>query len=233
MLVAGVPLVVATAASASRAPTADELAQIARDTGETAACLTVRITTAKDADAGYARVERTEPAPAGCSAANAFTVLTTAGAEPGFWLELLSTNDDGKGPCSENEIPAGVGRDLDVCDPPVPPSRTQLTCWRYSKAGKGRQITARRPSSCLTLAPDDSFADAADLRKLRWRGWGKSVARATGRAYSFHPGQGGPKWVRATVTASRPVEVNGQRFYRRLTVKTRYGTGRPITLPTP
>lgn len=85
-----------------------------------------------------------------------------------------------------------------------------------------------KPSSCNTLGPEDSFAEAANLAKLKWKKWGQSTATATGIERGFRKPA---SKIKVTVTASG-LEANdcGGESYTRIKVKSKFGTLRQ-TLP--
>lgn len=89
-------------------------------------------------------------------------------------------------------------------------------------SGESSRVTKRKPSSCTTLGPDDSFAGALNLAKLKWKGWGKATATATGIERGFRSPASN---IKVRVTASRPRANDcGGYTYTRIKSTSRYGT---------
>lgn len=88
--------------------------------------------------------------------------------------------------------------------------------------GATNRVAKRKPTSCTTLGPKDSFASAANLSKLTWKSWGQATATATGVELGFHEP---PENLKATVTVSAPKANDcGGYSYTKLKVKTKAGT---------
>ncbi len=100
------------------------------------------------------------------------------------------------------------------------PGKVSLLCL---PSGESTNRKAKvKPSSCNTLGAEDSFAEAANLAKLKWKRWGKSTATATGIERGFREPA---SKIKITVTASR-LEANdcGGKSYTRIKVKSKFGT---------
>ena len=110
--------------------------------------------------------------------------------------------------------PPGVGADLGLCKQ----RGTYLLCANARATARHR---AFKPRTCNTLGPRQPFADAVNLAKLRWSGWGKATATARGVDRGFRKKD---KDVAVTVRASgRAVGCRGDWVYTRLRVHSRYG----------
>ena len=86
-------------------------------------------------------------------------------------------------------------------------------------------VLRRAPTRCTLLPPNAAFADGANLASLRWRGWGRSSATATGVELGFHlPFSHIPVAVTAyRVRADRC--GRGVRLYTRVRTASRFGSG--------
>jgi len=112
------------------------------------------------------------------------------------------------------KAPPGVGADLGLCKQ----RRTYLLCANARATSRHR---AFEPRTCNTLGRRQPFADAVNLAKLRWSGWGKATATARGVDRGFRKKD---KDVAVTVRASgRAVGCRGDWIYTRLRVHSRYG----------
>lgn len=137
----------------------------------------------------------------------------------GRWSDIYQGSDP-TNLCDDTEIPDVIGVELAVCAPTPKRTRsnTRVLCL---PRGRVNRVAKRRPSSCVTLGPSDAFAEAANLARLKWRGWGSPRATATGITRGFHlPLQTIP--VRVTLTKPELNDCGGYN-YTRLVSKSRYG----------
>ncbi len=123
------------------------------------------------------------PLPSACVGGDGYILAAFDGAE---WAPVTSDANDGQGSCAHVDAPAKVALDFQLCRPAVAPAKTTITCWAYSKKGKALRRVHSKPRNCLTFAAEQSLAEASDLRRLRWKNWGKTVATATGRSRAIH-----------------------------------------------
>jgi hypothetical protein len=151
----------APAANAVRAPTPEEAAAIADTLGQPASCLDIKVTTAKDADAGYARITYTDGPD--CPEGDGFVTANTAGPSPGIWAEGFA-DAEGTGYCEDVDVPPGVGRDLGICEPRL--RHTFLP-------GYIQHALTYRPSRI----PQGAHGY---YRSLRWSSWTRTSARGRG-----------------------------------------------------
>ena len=82
-----------------------------------------------------------------------------------------------------------------------------------------------RPKDCRIFPPGSDLQNAARLVKLKWSSWGGAEAKAKGK---LRPKRDPQYDLAATITAYRIREDtcgSGLRFYTRVKVKTKYGTG--------
>lgn len=203
-----------SAASAYRAATADERAAIARDLGGSAPaeCLGLSISTVDEA---WASVWwDTSPQPCAEAAADGVQVMRLG--SDGIWRYVTAGSDITVCP---PEIPLAIGRDLRWRTAPVcRASRVYVLCLPRGQDYREPRV---RPTRCPTLGPTDSFSEAANLRRLRWRRWGKPVATARGIELGWHRPF---VHVRVRVRAYRlRKDCQGDRIYTRLRVQSRYG----------
>src|SRR4051812_34003979 len=73
-----------------------------------------------------------------------------------------------------------------------------------------------RPRTIVIACGDGNFG----MRRLRWAGWNRSTARATGQVYANdctpNCARGTFHYFKTTVTASRPRKQDGRYVYTRL-----------------
>lgn len=218
-----------------RAPTPDEAAAIYRDAEVEPGCGAIRIISdPRTPGASYARVDITNPPPDDCpDTAEGFVALSNAAYVAGHWGKFIRASD-AKPSCSERKLPDSVGRDLGICFPAVPRAKTTMTCWgKTTELGGGVFRTARRvrsrPASCFTGGPYESNAGSVLMRSTRWSSWGSSAARGRGFSQALHGSYVNGKIrferYRAIFSAYGLREVKGRRFYTRLRVTTKFGTG--------
>lgn len=80
-----------------------------------------------------------------------------------------------------------------------------------------------QPKQCAIHGKGGVFAGGVNLKKLNWRGWGSSRAKATGIECGFRlPCQK----IKAKVRVWRPRERCGKRVYTRFKARTKYGSSR-------
>lgn len=109
---------------------------------------------------------------------------------------------------------------------PVAPAqvsdRPQIIC---NSADTTVAYLRTRPKDCRIFPPDSDLQNAAHLVKVRWSSWGGATAKAKGK---LRPKRDPQYDLAATITAYRVREDtcgSGLRFYTRVKVKTKYGTG--------
>ena len=163
IIVAGLGGVLTTAASGSRPATEQETASLASAVGLPPSCIAATISTADESWAGV-----TETNAAGCSPGNGIVVLQL---ENGTWTQVTAGSDFGT--CPVSKVPTPVAKDLGLCRDP----RTIILCANKNASFRLSRVA---PSRCDTLGPQQSFNEGANLAGLRWRGWGHTVATATG-----------------------------------------------------
>jgi hypothetical protein len=220
-------------AGAARTATPEEAAAIVGDRSVPAECYTVTVSTV---DPTWAVLRNApNPDPDACYlAGNGMAIARLAN---GVWTTAPGDSDEGTAPsCATIAVPTDVGVDLGVCSAPVPHSKTTVTCWGSTKKVKGeyrtKRLVRRRPRTCSTLFPGASFSEGSDLRSLRWKRWGSSTAIAIGVLRPWHGNSDGSfDRIRARVVLSGAVESNGKRWYTRMKITTRYGTGRSDLRP--
>lgn len=172
----------ATPASAERAPTPEELTELAGATGPPSepACVRGRISTVDErwaalfatSDGGCPRIERI------------WVLRRDAPGTPGNrWRELRQGIRFGVCARDLPGIPDAVGRDLGVCDAP---SRRVFVPAGERFAFKPRTLPYGRSGS---------------VGGLRWTSWGGRTATGRG-TFAYRDGQGGGYRVRAVVTLS-------------------------------
>lgn len=109
-----------------------------------------------------------------------------------------------------------IVRNLKLCQEPM----TYVLCAASYESSDRDLFSA--PRRCNTMGPRDGFAGAANLTRLKWRGWSRSVATARGVARGYKlPLQKIPVRVRAYRRRECP---SGDCIYTRLSVRSRYGT---------
>jgi hypothetical protein len=192
------------AASASRPATEAERVAVADGLSVPDDCATVTMSTV---DGNWARLAR--KGSAACENLDAgIHVMQFDGMN---WTQAAALNSRFGCPAT---APPGVGRDLGLCKQ----RRAYLLCANARATARHR---AFEPRTCNTLGPRQPFADAVNLAKLRWNGWGKATATARGvdRGFRKHA-----RNVAVTVRASgRAVGCRGDWVYTRLRVHSRYG----------
>lgn len=100
-------------------------------------------------------------------------------------------------------------------------ANTRLLC---GKSGQTEREAKRRPSVCSTLGPKDSFAEAVNLKNLKWKHWGASTATATGTEVGFREDESNIS-VKVTVSAPKANTCDPRGFsYTRLKSTSKYGT---------
>jgi hypothetical protein len=199
--------VLAPAALAARPATSEEQAAIAAALSLPPQCITARVSTV---DETWSRADLTNTA--GCPMGDGLTVLRQ---QSGQWTSVHQGPADLE-PCPVEPIPTRVAVDLRVCRRP----RTYILCW---PGGRDTERELRRhPARCNSLGPRDSFGTSVNLARLRWRGWGNSVARARGIERGFHhPLQRITVRVRAYRRKRCP---DGDYLYTRLRATSRHGS---------
>jgi hypothetical protein len=131
----------------------------------------------------------------------------------GAWTEFAEL--DFPTGCPEGAPPA-VAADLGFCKK----QRGYMVCANRRATAIHREFD--RPRTCNTLRPHQPFADAVNLAKLRWSGWGKATATARGIDRGFRKKD---RDTAVTVRASgRTVGCKGDWVYTILRVHSRYGT---------
>jgi hypothetical protein len=210
-------LLVATAAGASRPATSDELSKMDSQGGQVPACSTAIVSTI---DPMFGRLVSTNAA--GCSGDEGlYSVQERRG--PG-WFFLGNVPKKLQG-CPLRNVPLStpVAKDLKLCRNP----KAFLLCLPRKSLGPDR-VTKVKPRRCSTLAIGDPYSKAANLTRVRWRRWGRRVARGRGidrRFFSPHPR------IRVRLKAYRRRRVcNGDYLYTRLKVRSRRVT-RTIKFP--
>lgn len=187
-------------------------------------CYAVSISTA---DGQWATTAPAEPITEACAEIPRETRLHRK--VSGRW-DVVATVEEPSARCSEMEddldgIETDAGVDLGVCTawPPVPRSRTTLSCWKNDKDIRN----VRRPRSCVL--PATTISGSYILTNIRWRNWGGRVATATALQQANHGRNVNGRIVfdkrRVKLRASRPVESEGKRWYQRVTVNGRKASG--------
>jgi hypothetical protein len=192
-------------ASGSRPATGPERVAVADGLGVPDDCVAVTMSTV---DSTWARLARKDGVAECENLDDAVHVMHFDGAN---WSQAAHL--DSQFDCPE-AAPPGVGADLGLCQQ----RDTYLLCANARATARHR---AFRPRTCDTLGPHQPFADAVNLAKLRWRGWGKATATARGVDRGFRKKDAD---VAVTVRASgRAVGCHGDWVYTRLRVHSRYG----------
>jgi hypothetical protein len=146
-----------------------------------------------------------------CPQADGYVVLRRE--VTGWQVQLQGS---GVGACPVGHVPTRVAKDLGLCRNP----RTYILCLATGRATE--RVWRRHPARCVTLGPRQAFAQAAKLVRLRWRGWGRPVARARGIERGFHrPLARIPVKVKAYRRRRCPF---GDFIYTRLRATSRYGS---------
>jgi hypothetical protein len=82
-------------------------------------------------------------------------------------------------------------------------------------------VLVARPRACLHFGPGGAFGGGVNLARLRWSGWDRARATATGIEKGFHLPESAIR-VRVTVFRVRPCAAG--RVYTRLRATSRFGT---------
>ena len=117
--------------------------------------------------------------------------------------------------CEDTEpVPHKVADDLGLCHIYVARPQELLPC---EDRRDSLVLYLHRPRRCDVAAPSQSYGLVVNLRDLRWRGWGSSIATArateSGRAVR----------VRAWRLRKLCGDIDGSRAYTRLRVSSRRG----------
>lgn len=190
---------------ASRPATPAERAELAAAFGLAPECINATISTV---DSQWAFFFPTNiPS---CPAADGYVVLRHE--VTGWQVQYEGSNIEA---CPAGPVPTPVARDLGLCRKP----RTHIMCW---PGGRNAERKLRRhPARCISLGPGQGFAQAVNLAQLRWRGWGRRVARARGIERGFHrPLAHIPVRVKAYRRRRCPF---GDFIYTRLRAQSRFG----------
>lgn len=215
-------LSVPAVASAKRPARADELAAMTIPLTPPTACFKGEVSTV-NRTWGYLVASGR----AGCPGGDGLIVehLDTA---HNNWLVSFSGSDFTGQRCDQlpRAVPSRTAIDLGLCGSVGRVPRIDCNLGAHEDP-----VPSRRPTTCPILPHDASLADGADLRGLRWTGWGRGTARATGTT-KFFKGYVSP--VPVTVTAyGLQLSSCGSayRVYSRIRVTDRYGSSvyRPET----
>jgi hypothetical protein len=209
-------LPLAVCAHAARSATEEERAAVALAVGVEPACARVSVSTVDESWSLFRGVLQAD-----CPPSDGWIALRRQ-PDATWTVESQGPFDDPACPTFRVPPPRPVALDLRLCHRP----RSYLLCLPSIRA-RDRELR-ERPRSCNTLGRGDALAFAVNLVRLRWRGWGRPVARARGIERGFHlPLARIP--VRVKVYRRRPV-CGGDLLYTRLRATSRYGTSR-IRLP--
>jgi hypothetical protein len=193
----------AHARAAKRPATEIERAEIAAAAGVEPQCIDATISTVDPQWAFY--IATNTPS---CPEADGVVVVRH---EVTGWQTQLQTSTD-REPCPLGQIPTAVALDLGLCRRP----RSYIICWRRGRTPELR----RHPARCISFYGGN--ATSVNLVELRWRGWGRPIARARGIERGFHlPFAHIP--VRVTVYRRRLCPT-GDLVYTRLRATSRFGT---------
>jgi hypothetical protein len=111
---------------------------------------------------------------------------------------------------------------------PAAPAAPAKRLYCLDSAGS-KYVAKRAPSRCAAFGPGGSFGGGVNLASLRWSGWGRATAKATGIERGFHLPYAR---TRVSVRAYRLVRgCGGRRVYSRLKASSRHGTT-TVRLPT-
>jgi hypothetical protein len=191
---------------ASRPATAMERAELAAAIGVAPECIDATVSTV---DPQWAFFFSTNiPS---CPQADGYVVLRR---EVTGWQVRLQ--ESGVGACPLGHVPTRVAGDLGLCRKP----RTYILCQPPGRLSERRLRS--HPARCNTLGLGQAFARAANLARLRWRGWGRPVTRARGIERGFHrPLAHIPVRVKAYRRRRCPF---GDLIYTRLRATSHYGS---------
>lgn len=147
----------------------------------------------------------------GCPQGDGYIIVKRDGTDWRSVLQIPAEN----GPCPVRPIPTRVARDLVLCRKP----KAYLLCLP-NKTSERREVR-EKPRRCTTLGPRNGFSDSVNLVKVRWRGWGRRVARGRGIERGFKLPL---TRIRVRLTAYRRRHVcGGDYLYTRLKARSRYG----------
>jgi hypothetical protein len=196
-------------ASASRPATVEEASAVADGLdGARGECADVTLSTA---DATWAVALAKDVG--GCEYDIVFDKVHVMHLADGAWSEFAELDHPTGCPAG---VPPAVATDLGFCKP----QRAYLVCANAHATAIHRAFD--RPRTCNTLRPHQPFAQAVNLAKLHWRGWGRPTATARGVDRGFHKNdRDTPVTVRAS---GRTIACKGDWVYTTLKVHSRYGT---------
>lgn len=80
-------------------------------------------------------------------------------------------------------VAAGLLCALAAAGAPAAQGKTGIFCAK--KAGSNERTLRSKPSTCITLGPQDSFSEAVWLFGARWSRWGKATAYGRGFERGF------------------------------------------------
>jgi hypothetical protein len=196
-------------ASASRPATAEEASAVADGLdGARGECADVTMSTV-DSTWALALAKDVE----GCEYDIVFDKLHVMHLDNGAWSEFSQLDHPTGCPAG---APPAVAKDLGFCKP----QRGYMVCANARATAIHRSFD--RPRTCNTLRPHQPFAQAVNLAKLHWSGWGKATATAHGVDRGFHKNdRDTPVTVRAS---GRTIACKGDWIYTTLKVHSKYGT---------
>lgn len=191
---------------ASRPATETERAELAAAFGVPPECIDATISTADQQWAFFFPTNIPS-----CPQANGYVVLRHE--VTGWQVQYQGSAVEA---CPLGSVPTPVARDLGLCRKP----RTYIMCQPRGRFSE--RILRRHPARCNSLGPGQALAQAVNLARLRWRGWGRRVARARGIERGFHlPLARIPVRVKAY---RRRLCPSGDFLYTRLKATSRYGS---------
>lgn len=195
-------------ALARRPATDAERSAMASAIGFPPACVTAFVSTV---DGNWGKVAPTNAS--GCPMADGFSVVHD---KAGTWSQAWAGSDYGA--CPIDGVPTRVARDLRACRK----ARAYILCL---PRGTSFRKPRAHPRRCTTLGPHDSFAQAMNLTRLRWRGWGRRVARGRGIERGFHLPYSHVRVRLKAYRRRRACGPNGNDYlYTRLRGTSRFGT---------
>lgn len=208
-------LLIATVASASRPATSDELSKMGSQQGLVPACARALVSTV---DPMFGRISSTD-AP-GCNGDEGYGVQKRVG--PGwFFLGNVPKKPLRGCPLTSPALATPVAKDLKLCRNP----KAFLLCLPSKKKNKSLspdRVTKVKPRRCSTLAIGDPYSRAVNLTRVRWRHWGRKVARGRGIDKRFFSSR---TRIRVRLKAYRRRRVcNGDFLYTRVKVRSRRKT---------